>query len=90
MPLPDLTNTLSDKTKGELHMTKLLQLEDAVFEAQCIANLFQAICAGGSESSNSMDNFTDALHYAANAATENARTLDRLAQELFAEQRKKH
>lgn len=64
-------------------MYSKLDLESAVFETQCIANLFQLIADYGKEGINGLDNYTDAIYLASDMALENAKKLDEITQHIL-------
>lgn len=56
--------------------------ETAVFELECIANLFQLIGDCAQEGGNSMDCYKDSLWYVGNLASKNSVTMKRILSDL--------
>lgn len=64
-------------------MSSKLDLESAVFETQCIANLFQLIASYVKEGVNALDDYTDAIYFVSDMALNNAKRLDEITQHII-------
>ena len=65
-----------------------LDLETAVFQTVCIANMFMLISDYCNEGLNDISNYEDAISFIADMATDNAKQLDKLSQDIVSAQSK--